>query len=593
MVKTKKKNYLNVIFAIWSHFSNRRKTQFSFLLVLTIFTSFAEILSLGTLIPFLAALTDPVSLFQNPTIRPMFEFLNISSADEILLPLTLFFTFSIIIAGIMRLTQAYANVRVSYATGADLSIKVYEKTLYQPYNIHVSRNSSSIINAVYSKSMGVVSGGILPLITIITSTTIMLSIISTLIVVDPVIALISFFSFGLIYLLVILLTRRKLHSNGLLIARKSDLVIKSLQEGLGGIRDVLISGSQKIYKKVFSNSIFPLRRAEGNNLFIALSPRFSIEAIGMVLIAILAYHLVKDSGNLIKAIPTLGALAFGAQRVLPIFQQIYAGISTIRGNFVSLKDVLDLLEQEIPEKSNAEEVPLKFEDNIVLKNIFFRYKKTGSYVIDDFSLKILKGSKVGFIGTTGSGKSTTLDLIMGLLTPNSGYIEVDGNQINNSNINSWQKNITHVPQSIFLSDSSISENIAFGTTSEKIDQKRVKWAASVAQIDHIISNWEDGYKTIVGERGVRLSGGQCQRIGIARALYQKSNLIILDEATSALDNDTEVKVMEAIENLNSDFTILIIAHRLTTLRNCDKIVELKNGKIERIGTYKEIVSSSR
>jgi len=380
--------------------------------------------------------------------------------------------------------------------------------------------------------------------------------------------------------------------NGQLIARESSSVVKSLQEGLGGIRDVLIDGNQQVYCDVYGRAVFPLRRAEGNNSFIGQSPRFGIEAIGMMLIAALAYWLVGQPGGFARAIPVLGTLAFGAQRMLPALQQLYSSWSSLQGNAASLKDVLDLLEQPLPDYGKSDgDSSMPFNHSITLCNISFRYHPDAAEVLRSLDLRIPKGSRIGFIGTTGSGKSTLLDIVMGLLQPTQGTLDVDETIITQQNQRLWQRHIAHVPQSIFLADSSIEENIAFGIPKDRINHERVRRAAKQAQIADIIETWPKQYQTFVGERGVRLSGGQRQRIGIARALYKHADIIIFDEATSALDNETEAAVMQAIEELHEDLTVLIIAHRLTTLRNCDTIVELSNGSINAVGSYEEIVST--
>jgi ATP-binding cassette subfamily B protein len=310
----------------------------------------------------------------------------------------------------------------------------------------------------------------------------------------------------------------------------------------------------------------------------------------MVLIAWLAYVLALQPDGLVKAIPILGALALGAQRLLPALQQAYGSWSAIKAGHVSLQDTLELLDQPIID-GEGRNTPsgMTFQQQVRLVDLSFRYGDQLPWVISNLNLNIYKGDRIGFIGSTGSGKSTLLDIIMGLLQPTSGKLEIDGQVVTSTNNSSWQSHIAHVPQSIYLADSTIQENIAFGVPKEKIDPHRVRKAAEEAQIAELIESWPNKYKTFVGERGVRLSGGQRQRIGIARALYKRADVIIFDEATSALDNETEQAVIKAIENLSKDLTLLIIAHRLTTLKNCNRIVELEDGGISHIGNYQEIV----
>jgi len=576
---------------LWSHVKKRRRAQFSILLGLMMLTSIAEIFSLGAVLPFLGVLTSPESIYDLPLLQPVIRNFSIDSPDDLLLPLTILFGLAAIIAGGMRLLQIWANTRISFATGTDLSILLYQKTLYQPYSVHVARNSSEIIDAVSTKVNAVVFQIIVPLLTLFSSTVIMVAIMATLIAINPVIALTAFAGFGGTYAIIIKLTRGRLKRNGQRIATESKQLVKSLQEGLGGIRDILIDRNQTLYCQIYSKAVAPLRRAQGNNQFMSLSPRFVIEAIGMLLIGALAYALARQPGGMAQAIPVLGTLALGAQRLLPVLQQTYSSWSTLQGGQASLRDVLELLDQPLLESSVKEvDGPLPFHKQLEIKDLSFRYTPSSSDVLRQLNLTIPKGSRVGFIGATGSGKSTLLDIVMGLLQPTDGSMEVDGQKITLENLGAWQRHIAHVPQSIYLSDATISENIAFGVQKEKIDHERVRKAAMQAQMAELVESWPGQYQTIVGERGVRLSGGQRQRIGIARALYKQADVIIFDEATSALDNETEQAVMQSIESLGNDLTVLIIAHRLTTLKNCTQIVELADGGIKRIGTYEEIVS---
>ena len=561
------------------------------MLVLMIGASFAEIISIGAVLPFLAVLTAPERIFELPAAQPFIKASGITTPSQLLLPLTIIFGLAALLSGGVRMFLLWASTRLSYATGADLSISIYRRTLYQPYSVHVARNSSEIINGISTKTNTVIYT-FTSILNLISSTIILLAILITLVSVDPVIALAAFGGFGLLYALIIKITQSRLVVNSQRIAHESTQVIKSLQEGLGGIRDVLIDGTQAAYCQIYRNADLPLRHAQGNNLFISMSPRYALEALGMLLISALAYMLALQPNGIAKAIPVLGVLALGAQRLLPVLQLAYASWSGIQGGQASLKDALELLEQPLPDYADQPPAkPLMFRKQIELKNLSFRYTEQTPLVLSNLNLKISKGSRTGFIGVTGSGKSTLLDVVMGLLQPTDGALEIDGQPITSANNRAWQAHIAHVPQAIYLSDSTIEENIAFGIPKGNIDHKRVKQAAQQAQIAHIIESWPKKYNTYVGERGIRLSGGQRQRIGIARALYKQADVIIFDEATSALDNDTEQAVMEAIESLGNELTILIIAHRLTTLKNCTQVVELWEDGIKRIGAYGDIVGT--
>lgn len=575
---------------LWNHISQHRKRQFYLLLIIMILASLAEVISIGLVIPFLGIITTPEIVYQHQLMQPIIQFLEIESANQLLLPLTIGFSLSALIAGSIRLLLLYTMTRLSFAVGADLSISIYLRTLYQGYPIHISRNSSEVINGIITKTNSVINGVVSPVLTLISSVVIIAAVMLALFAIDSTVALISAVGFGLIYWGVIQFTKRQLNENSIIVAEKSTQMIKALQEGLGGIRDVLIDSNQEFYCKLYREADLPLRHASGNNQFINRSPRYVIEAISMVLIAMLSYYMSQRGGGIVSTIPVLGALALGAQRLLPALQQAYGSFSTIRGVRASFVDVLDLLNQPIPSYANQPSpTPMIFEKEISIKNLSFRYTKDTPYVFKNLNLKITKGSRVGVIGETGNGKSTLFDIIMGLLMPTEGEIIIDNKTITIENLREWQAHISHVPQVVFLSDSSIEENIAFGIPKEKIDLKRVKRVAEQAQISELIDEWKDGYQALVGERGVRLSGGQRQRIGIARALYKKSNVLIFDEATSSLDNKTELAVMDAIKGLDKELTILIIAHRTSTLKECDLIVELSKDGVK-VQKYSDIVN---
>ena len=575
-----------LLIRLWQHITVLRRWQFFILLILMIITSFAEILSIGVVLPFLGVLTMPDHIFEHPVAQPLIQMLGLKSSEQLLLPLTITFGVASVTAGAMRLLLLWASTRLSFSTGADLSISIYRRTLYQPYAVHISRNSSEVISGITGKANGIIYNIILPILNLLSSTVMLSAILIALLFVDPKIAVLTFGGFGLIYLIIIRITRKRLISDGLRIAHESTQLIKSLQEGLGGIRDVLIDGSQASYCKVYQNADKPLRRAQGDNILIIASPRFAMEALGMVLIAVLAYILASQPDGIAKIIPVLGAIALGAQRLLPILQLAYGSWSSLRGGQASLQDTLELLDQPIPNYADMTVVKrMVFQEKIELKKLSFRYSHQTPWVFKNLNLTIVKGSRIGFIGKTGSGKSTLLDIVMALLSPTEGTIEIDGKPVTLDNHREWQAHIAHVPQAVFLADGTVAENIAFGVPKDAIDHERILYAAQQAQIAEVIETLPNGYQTFVGERGVRLSGGQQQRIGIARALYKRTNVIIFDEATSALDGETEQAIMQAIEGLSMDLTVLIIAHRLTTLKNCTQVVELGNSDIKHVHNY--------
>jgi ATP-binding cassette, subfamily B, bacterial PglK len=577
---------------LWHHLSSRRQKQYWMLLILMIVASFLEVVSVGAVLPFLGVLTAPEQVYQHQLMQPLIQTLDLSTSRQLVLPLTILFIIAALLAGSIRLILLYAMTRIIYATGADLSIKIYNLTLYQEYSVHISRNSSEVINGIIGKTGAVIGGVILPVTMLISSTILIASIMGALLVINATVAISAFIGFGLIYWGIIRYTGVQLKENSKVIADRSTQMIKSLQEGLGGIRDVLIDGSQQFYCQLYRSADLPMRRASGNNQFIGGGPRYVLEAVGMTLIAVFAYAM-SQKGGMATAIPVLGAIALGAQRLLPAIQMAYSSYSKIKGTEASLEDILGLLNQPLPKYVDQPlPTPIPFEREIKLTNISFGYTENTSLVLKNINLSIVKGEQIGFMGITGSGKSTLLDIVMGLLPPTDGELTIDQKPINNQNRRAWQMHIAHVPQNTYLSDSTIEENIAFGIPKERIDHQRVKKAAKQAQIAELIEGLKDGYQTYVGEQGIRLSGGQRQRISIARAMYKKADVLIFDEATSALDNATERAVMEAINGLEEKPTILIIAHRLTTLRGCDTIVKLDKDNTAHVGSYQDMVSAS-
>lgn len=569
---------VNGVRRLIGHLSKRRRGQLVGLLPLMLVGAVAELASLGAVLPFLSLLSDPSAAAGYPVLQRLFSLFGWHNGQSILLPVTVLFAVVTVCSAAIRMFVSWVSFKFTFAVGLDIGVDVYRRTLYQPYSFHVARNTSEIIGGI-NKVQTVVFNVINPLVQSVVALVVSLVVLGGLIVIDASTALLAGMSFALIYLAVTLSTRHRLRANSKIMASSETKRIQAIQEGLGGIRDVLIDGTQAVYINRFSKVDAAQRRAQGNSMFISSSPRYLIESIGMILIAALAYWLSLREGGLTAAIPTLGALAIGAQKLLPQLQQIYQGWTTSTGNRAAMDDVLELLEQAIPVEYQSVALPgaLHLRREIALHDVHFRYGDDTPEVLRGISLRIPCGSRVGFVGKTGSGKSTLIDLIMGLLDATHGSVKIDGQPLSAMNRRAWHARIAHVPQVIYLSDATIAENIAFGLGTDEIDMTRVELAARMAQIADHIEALPDGYKTQVGERGVRLSGGQRQRIGIARALYKRAEVLILDEATSALDEETENLVMANITSVSKQITLIIIAHRTSTLRECDSIYEIKGG----------------
>lgn len=543
-----------------------------------VFGALAEAATLGALLPFLARIANPEAIGGQSFLGRQLDGFRLAGFPDSLLGLTVLFSAVAIMAGAVRIFLTWATNSFVFSLGHELGVKVYERVLHQPYSYHVSRNSSSVLAAL-RQVQAITAGVILPLLQSISGVIIGVFIVAALFVLSSFITFVIFAGFGAVYLAMSLVIRKHLKRNSRIIASVQAESIRSVQEGLGGIRDVIINDTQPYFLSRYSELDRHLQRANATNALAAGAPRFAIEAAGMVIIAALAYFLITRSNNAGQVLPMLGTFVLGAQRLLPSMQLVYGNWALILSNLAGAEVVLKTLEVPLaPEWSQPPARRLPFHRAIVLRDVSFRYASDQPPILERFNLTISKGTKVGFIGKTGSGKSTTVDLIMGLLEPTSGAIEIDGQRLDGTTRRAWQRQIAHVPQSIFLADASIAENVAFGIDPATIDSDRVRNAAQQAALADFIESLPQGYETRVGERGVRLSGGQRQRIGIARALYKQATVLVFDEATSALDMETEAAVMEAIRELPADLTVLIIAHRLTTVENCDEIVTIESGR---------------
>ena len=555
-----------------------------------IIASFAEVVSIGAVVPFLGVLIAPENVFNNPSFSPIITYFEYQSPNDLIFPITMVFIFASTLSALVRILMTLINTKLAFKIGVDFSIKMFNNSMHQPYSTHVNENSSEIINTITAKATNTIFNFLMPVLIILSSSILVLAIISTLAYINPLVAIYSFGGIGIIYILISRVASSTLKSNGIVIADLTTKVIKTVQESLGGIRDIILDGSQKTFTDIFSSYDKNLRNAQGNNAVIMLTPRYLLEGLSLLVIALVAYSF-SIGGNLENTVPVLGAIALGAQKVLPHLQGIYGGWSQIKAGEAILVDALFLLDQKIT-KTDSFQKKINFDKTISINNISFSYgDKKDQQIIRDFSHVIKKGSRTGIIGATGSGKSTLVDITMGLLLPSLGYISIDDQKINENNMHIWRSKIAHVPQSIFLTDSSISENIAFGIEKSDIDHKRIQEVSEQSQLTDFVSSLPNGFKTNVGERGVKLSGGQRQRIGIARALYKNAELIIFDEATSALDTATEKEIMKSIENLSSHLTLIIIAHRVSTLEQCDVILDLSSkDDANKVKSYVDIIT---
>ena len=476
-----------------------------------------------------------------------------------------------------------------------LSSELFAGFMRLPYSFHLERDTASLSRALGSDVESALGGFLASLLGVVAKGLSGLVLISFIVIVDPLVALGTVLILGGGYMFVYRLIRVRQSRLGAKMVDASDALGRATLEGFAGIKELRVLGRESASTDSYNAALNALTKTQAQNLLSAALPRYVIEVIAYAgIVAVTLGFVLKGEG--VAAVPSLALYALAGNRLVPIFQQFFASAITIKYHtravdslVADLKIVRDtpLMAVEI-----AEQEPLKFQHEILLKDIVFTYPNAHTPSLKGVSLTILKNQSIGFVGRTGAGKTTLADVILGLYQPQSGVILVDGTLLTEDNERSWRKRVGYVPQTVFLTNASIAENIALGIPSHQIDHAAVVLAARMAQAEEFIELLPDSYQTIVGERGVKLSGGQRQRLGIARALYHQPDVLIFDEATSALDGMTEDAVMEAVQRLSQQCTMILIAHRLRTIQACDRIVMLEAGAIVADGTYHELINNS-
>lgn len=573
-------NIVTKIKALAFHIKVRRKTQFISLIFLTIFAGFTEIISIASVVPFVSVVTGDNFLKDTLFLSNIF---TIDEKKDAIIFTGLLFSSLYLLNSLIRILLIYFTARLTSVTTAELTSQLYKAKLYENYSQQISKNSSDTISVITQK-VTQLNFAISSIVNLVSSLVIFICIMLVLVWVNPTVMLISVLFFGTLYLLFVKIGKKEIYKSSQIIDEEQNNIVLSISNGLGSIRDIILDNTQKFYLKIFNKSNFHKAKREAINEFIQQSPRYIFESMGIVLfVVLLIYSSItkNNSGEFSNIFPTLATLALGSQRILPLLNKLYTDFVAIKSKSHQIDEILKILNENKlaeEEKKLIVKKQINFKNVIKFQDVSFSYDKKKN-ILENINLEIKKGSRIGIIGKTGEGKSTFLDLLMGFLQPDKGNILIDNEKLSNKTILSWQGKISHVPQKIFLSDSSFLSNIAFGREESEINLKRVNEVSKKSQIHNFIMESEKGYNQKVGERGVKLSGGQIQRIGLARALYKNNEIIIFDEATNSLDNDTEKSIMDELYQLDEELTVIIVAHRQNTLKKCDVILEIKNKKI--------------
>jgi ABC-type bacteriocin/lantibiotic exporter with double-glycine peptidase domain len=572
--------------------SLREQRQALLLLAMMLVLGVVEMAGIASIFPLIAVMSDPSLVESNPWLKLVYDRLGFTSLNAFFIFLSAIVFVVIVLRTLFTAVTSYGLLRYSQTRIHVLSVRLLSAYLHRPYAWFLDRHTADLSKSVLSEVEQVVNGCLKPSLQLVSQGIVAVMIVGLVVAVDPTVAMTALLSIGVAYGVVYAAIRNYLRKKGKerMIANRARF--KIAQEVLGGVKEVKVGGLERGYLRRFGDASRQFAHVRTELNLARELPRHLLEliAIGGVLVVIVVL-IIRSSGSLNSAMPVVALYAFAGLRLLPAIQTIYQSIVTLRFEAPALEALHGELMQDekVPASKNGPRIHLTRE--ITLDHLTFQYPNAERTALQDISLVIPAGSKVGFVGTTGAGKSTIVDVVLGLLEPQSGNLRVDGTDITAQNAGGWQRSVGYVPQHIFLTDESVAANIALGQRDDAIDMAAVERAARLARLhDFIVSELPNGYQTMVGDRGVRLSGGQRQRIGIARALYHDPEVLLLDEATSALDNATEEAVMSAVNTIGGEKTIVMIAHRLNTLKECDIIYEMADGRIVSKGSYEEVLA---
>ena len=588
---------LSVIKELFSLLSEKQRKNFYLLQFLVLLMAFTELLGIASIAPFMALVGDPSLLQGEGIYSKLYQFSGLNSPVDFVFTTGCLVLLMLTISTIVSMLTTWRLAVYGASVGTELADCLYAYYMQQSWLFHASGSSAQLTKQVSTEATRISNGIIQPLMNLNAKLVLALFISISIFIYNPIIALAGISAFVLSYMLMYKLVRKSLIVNGRRLSDVSTQRFRLMNEGFGGIKDVLLLDRKYDFIDRFAEQGRLQARAQGANSTISLLPRFFIELLAFGAMISLVLVLIKSyEGNLGQVLPVLAIYALACFKLLPALQQIYSSITQIKGNSAAFEAVKEDLKQSKITQNKLNEktefLKLKFEQQIKLDEITFAYPNKENYALTNVSISIPINHVIGIVGSSGSGKSTLIDIILGLLPHQSGKTYIDDTLITKDNIRGWQNNLGFVPQSIFLSEGSVAENIAFGIPTEEIDYNQVLKAVDLAHLTELVEELPKGIHTKVGERGVQLSGGQRQRIGIARALYNEADVLIFDEATSALDGITEKIIMDAIHDFSGQKTIIMIAHRLKTVQKCNIIYLMDQGKIVDQGSYQELLEKN-
>ncbi|WP_240704610.1 ABC transporter ATP-binding protein [Candidatus Pelagibacter sp. FZCC0015] len=573
--------------------STQEKKKASLLVIMILILAFLDMVGVASIMPFIAVLTNPSIVETNYFLKYMFQassIFGVQNTQEFMFFLGVLLFFILIFTLIFRAIVTYIQLRFIFLMEHSIGRRLVEGYLHQPYSWFLSRHSADLGKSILSESGKIAGRGLSNLMDLIAKSSVTIAIIILLIIIDPKLALIVGLSLSIIYVLIYYSVNKYLKKIGKDSLKNNQLRFTAVSEAFGAVKEIKVGGLEQTYINNFSISskIFALTQAYVSS--IAQIPRFFLESIGFGGVLLIILYSMSDTGSFNNALPIISVYVFAGYRLLPALQMMYSCFTQLTFVGPSIDELNnDLRNLQSHDEKQSESI-LDFNKTINLKSVDYNYPNSSIKALKNININIPINSTVGLVGATGSGKTTLIDIILGLLEPQNGSLEIDGKLITKFNTKSWQRYIGFVPQDIYLSDDTVAANIAFGIDHKDIDQLAVERASKIASLhEFIIDELPKKYQTTIGERGIRLSGGQRQRIGIARALYHDPKVLIFDEATSALDGTTEKIVMDAINNLRKDITIIIIAHRLSTVKRCDQIYVLERGKLKAQGNFNELI----